>query len=235
MSISPQCTSLPSSPRRPPVRYPSLPASSSFHSVAMTRRTSAAWLICWPLQPKVRHLPMRARRSAIHRDGGASGIAALGLEVERKRPVEAEKGRRGGMWEEAPGATRRHAAAARRMVGRAGARGDNVGIFRAMVFEIGYVNWTNSPELSHGEDWRVLGFYRCIARSLDGVVNTCARLSSSLPMSGDAVAIGSASRQARGAMNDVGYRPPLSGRCQPGVVNRGRSSSFFTLPSQMAH
>lgn len=73
VSISPHAISLASSPRRPPVRNPSLPASSSLHSVASAPSTAAARETCARSQPKMMHLPTRARSSSIHRDGGGGG------------------------------------------------------------------------------------------------------------------------------------------------------------------
>ena len=73
LSISPHAISLRSSPLLPPVRNPSLPASNSRHSVARARKTVEACEICCGEQPNMMHLPMRARSSAIHRDGGRGG------------------------------------------------------------------------------------------------------------------------------------------------------------------
>lgn len=108
VSISPQAISLASSPRRPPVRKPSLLASKSLHSVAMTRRTAAACETCWALQPKARHLPTRAGSSLVHRGGGGdSGVSrgwGVALRALAGEVAAAEKGRR-----TQRGCARRHA------------------------------------------------------------------------------------------------------------------------------
>lgn len=89
----------PSIPLLPPVKNPSLPANSSRHSPASTRRTSAARATCWSLHPKTTHLPMRALSSAIQRDGGGGGMArpadvvvAGGLGLWDREAAEEAKG-----------------------------------------------------------------------------------------------------------------------------------------------
>lgn len=76
LSCSPHTTCWSSSPRRPPVKYPWLPATSGRHSAASAPRTELAVATCAGVHPNMRHLPRRAWRSLYQRLGGSGAEEA---------------------------------------------------------------------------------------------------------------------------------------------------------------